>query len=221
MTTFPQSPRLIKGALVSFELSNPIPQVILFQYNPDTMTRSLQGSGEGGGGKGSQMETFRVKGPPVETINVDIEMDATDKLEHPDQNKIAAQIGLYPELSALELLLYPSTHHVISNARATSSGVLEIIPPESLFTLFVWGPKRVLPVHITKFDITEEAFDTNLNPIRAKVALGLRVLSYADLTMDHPGYSVFLAHQVVKESLAKNGMVSDLSATGLGAKPIF
>lgn len=218
MTGFAQSPRLIKGALVSF----PTPHVILFQYNPDTMTRSLQGGGgDTGGGKGSQMEAFRLKGPPVETIKLDIELDATDKLEHPEQNKTSVEAGLYPELSALELLLYPDSQQVISNAKATSSGVLEIIAPESQFILFVWGPRKVLPVHITEFGITEEAFDTKLNPIRAKISLGLRVLNYSDLTPDHPGYSLFLAHQVSKETLAKSGIIDDLSATGLGSKSLI
>jgi len=223
MTGFPKSPRFIKGALVSFDLSNPLPQVILFQYNPDTLTRSLQGQGGegGGGGKSSTMEAFRLKGPPIETITLDIELDISDKLEHPEKNKVAVEKGLYPELSGLELLLYPNSQHVISTARAASSGVLEVIAPESPFTLFVWGARKVLPIHITKFDITEEAFDTNLNPTRAKVSLGMRVLNYSDLTSDHPGYSLFLAHQIAKETMAKIGISNDLSSAGVTNPTLF
>jgi hypothetical protein len=213
--------RSSKGALVSFDMSNPVPRVILFQYNPDTMSRYLQGQGGGGDKGGSQMEALRLRGPPNETISLDIELDATDKLEHPDQNKVTAESGLYPELSALELLLYPKSQDMISASKAASSGILEIIPAESLFTLFVWGPKKVLPVHITKLDITEEAFDANLNPVRAKISLGLRVLTYSDLTADHPGYSLFFAHQIAKESLAAHGITNDLSTISTRMESLF
>lgn len=76
-------------------------------------------------------------------------------------------------------------------------------------TLLVWGATRVLPVKLTEFTITEEAFDPLLNPIRAKVGLGMQVLSYNDLTIDHPGYNLFLAHQVIKEAMAVVGRVSN------------
>jgi hypothetical protein len=92
--------------------------------------------------------------------------------------------------------------------------VLEVIPPEGPFTLFIWGAKRVLPVKLTEFRITEEAHDVNLNPIRAKVSLGMKVLTYADLKLTHPGYALFLAHQVVKETMAVIGSVNSLGALG-------
>jgi hypothetical protein len=218
MSGFSGSPHLIKGALVSLEMFNPLPQVILFQYNPDSMTRSLQG--QGGGGNTSPLEAFRLKGPPIETITLEIEMDATDKLEKPQLNPTTVSSGIYPQLSALELLLYPKSQDIISAINATSSGILEIIPPESPLTLFVWGPNRVLPVHLTKCDITEEAFDTNLNPIRAKVSLGLRILSSSDLSPSNSGFSLFVAHQISKEAMAKNGVINDLSSLGITNKSI-
>jgi hypothetical protein len=218
MSGFSMSPRLVKGALVSYNTGSPKPNVIVFQYNPETMTRSLQGQSGGAGGQGSNLETFGLKGPPSETITLEIEMDATDALELPDQNKDAVEMGLYPQLSALELLLYPSTAHMLSLVKSASSGVLEVIPPERSFTLFVWGQKRIVPVQVTKFDITEEAFDTNLNPIRAKVSLGLRVLSYADLSSDHPGFTLFFTHQMAKEEMASKGISSSVSDLGTGAK---
>ena len=89
---------------------------------------------------------------------------------------------------------------------------IEVVPPVAPFTLFVWGPKRVLPVRISDFSIVEEAYDVNLNPIRAKVSLGLRVLSYNDLSVLHPGYHIFLAHQVVKEAMAVVGSLSSAGA---------
>ena len=84
-------------------------------------------------------------------------------------------------------------------------------------TLFVWGPKRALPVKLNEFSITEEAHDMHLNPIRAKVSLGLRVLSYSDLPLTHPGYALFLAHQVTKEAMARGRQRRAASRTSAAA----
>ncbi|MDH3657575.1 MAG: hypothetical protein OEM77_05510 [Nitrosopumilus sp.] len=215
-SSFPGSPSVTKGAIVSFDLFNPIPQVVQFQYNPDTLTRSLQGQSEGSGG--STSETFRLSGPPVETISLDIEFDATDKLEHPDENEMVKDMGVFPQLSALEMMLYPKSPLVIANTVLAAMGTMEVVPPEGPFTLFIWGAKRVVPVKLTQFNITEEAHDTSLNPIRAKVQLGMKVLTYNDLSITHPGYAVFLAHQVVKETMSIIGTVNSLEAIGEGVK---
>ena len=220
LSGFPGSPRLLKGALVSFDVNNSIPRAIPFQYNPSSMTRSLQsqiadsGAGEGASGGVNPMEAFRLKGPPIETISLEIELDATDKLERPEQNPATVSDGIYHELSALELLVYPRSQEIISINQAAAAGVMEVIPPEGPFTLLVWGRKRVVPVHLIKFDILEEAHDISLNPIRAKISLVLRVLSYFDLRPDHPGYSLFFVHQISKESMAQTAITSDLSSTG-------
>ncbi|MDW7725694.1 MAG: hypothetical protein SCH70_01045 [Candidatus Methanoperedens sp.] len=212
MTTFPGSPRLIKGAIVGIDILNPLTSVILFQYNPDTLTRTLQAQTSGEGGDRS--EALRLKGAPVETIKLDIEIDATDQLE--TANGIATSMGVYPQLSALEMLLYPKSLQVTANTILMAAGTIEIIPPMAPFTLFIWGPKRVLPVRLTEFTITEEAHDTNLNPIRAKASLGLRVLSYNDLSLLSPGYYIFLTHQIIKETMATIGSVSNLGAVAGG-----
>ena len=201
-----------KGAIVSFDLFNPLPMVVLFQYNPDTMTRSLQGRTTGA--EGDPSEAYRLTGPPVETISMDIELDATDQLEKPEKNKNVTSMGILPQLSALEMMLYPKSSLVIANTALTFAGVMEVVPPEGPFTLFIWGAKRVLPVKLTEFRITEEAHDPNLNPIRAKISLGMKVLTYADLKLTHPGYHLFLAHQVVKEKMAEIGSVNSLGALG-------
>ena len=208
MTTFPGSPRLMKGAIVGLDIFNPLASLIVFQYNPETMTRRLQAQTLGGG-EGDKTEALRLKGAPVETISLDVEIDATDQLEQGDG--IATSLGIYPQLSALEMLLYPKSALVIANTVLMAAGTIEVVPPVAPLTLFIWGLKRVLPVRLTDFSITEEAFDPSLNPIRAKVALGLRVLSYNDLSILHPGYYVFLAHQVVKETMA---MIGSLNAGG-------
>ena len=210
MTTFPNSPRLMKGAIVGIDIFNPVSSVILFQYNPETLTRTLQAQTSGEGGNPS--EALRLRGAPQESITLDIEIDATDQLEKGENN--ATSMGIYPQLSALEMLIYPKSSLVIANTVLLAAGSIEIIPPIAPMTLFIWGPKRVLPVRLTSFTITEDAYDTNLNPIRAKVSLGLSVLNYNDLPVTHPGYHLFLAHQVVKETMATIGSVKDLAAAG-------
>ena len=209
MTTFPGSPRLVKGAIVGIDPFNPLASVIVFQYNPDSLTRTLQAQTTGSQG-GDRSEALRLKGAPVETITVNIEIDATDQLEKSDP--LATSLGIYPQLSALEMLVYPKSALVIANTVLLAVGTIEIIPPAAPFTLFIWGPKRVVPVRLTTFTITEEAYDVSLNPIRAKVALGLRVLSYNDFPLTHPGYSLFLAHQVVKEAMATLNTVGNAPA---------
>ena len=208
MTTFPGSPRILKGALVGVDPSVPVPTVIIFQYNPDTLTRTLRPRAPGGDAARSEVQ--RLTGPPEETIKVDVEIDATDQLEKNDA--IAGSLGIYPQLSALEMLVYPKSALMIANTALLAAGTIEIIPPDAPLTLFIWGAKRILPVRITEFSITEEAHDQALNPMRAKVGLGLRVLSTNDFSVTDPGYYVFLAHQVVKETLSVVGTVSDLTA---------
>jgi hypothetical protein len=213
MTAFSGSPKLLKGAIVGIDPFNPLASVIVFQYNPKTLTRSLTAQQASEGQNSSRAEPLRLSGAPEESIKLDVEIDATDQLEKAESN--AVTMGVYPQLSALEMLLYPKSSLVIANTILLTTGTLEVIPPMAPFTLFIWGPKRVVPVQLKSFSITEEAYDTNLNPIRAKVSLGLRVMSYNDLPLTHPGYYVFLAHQVAKETMATIGSIGDIAgATG-------
>jgi hypothetical protein len=202
MSSFPGSPRLVKGAIIAVDPALPIPTTITFQYNPDTMKRSVQAqtvSSE----RADHSEMLRIKGAPVETIDIEIEIDATDQLEA--GTPPATTLGIYPALSALEMLVYPMSGHVIANEALLDAGQIEVVPPESRMTLFVWGAERVLPVRISSLTITEEAHDPNLNPIRAKVSLNMRVLSYDDLGLSSVGGALFMAHQVRKEGLAGLG----------------
>lgn len=216
MTTFPGSPRLLKGAIVGLDPTNPLASVVVFQYNPDTMTRRLEARSTGGGENSDRSEAFRLTGPPKETITLNIEVDAADQLEQ--ANPIAVVSGVYPTLAALEMLLYPKSLTVIANAVLAQVGNIEIIPPEAPLTLFVWGPARVLPVRVTGFSITEEAYDTLLNPIRAKIDLTLHVLSYVDLKITNPGYTLFMAYQIAKEVMATTNVLNSVQNIGAGAK---
>jgi hypothetical protein len=207
MTTFPGSPRVLKGALVTLEPPSSTPSVIVFQYNPITLTRSLQAQ-VAGGERGRRSGPIRYSGAPVETITLEIDLDAADQLERGDERTV--KLGLHPQLAALELLVYPASDTIITNIELSNLGVIEIVPAVAPFTLFIYGSQRILPVQVTSFSVTEEAHDTLLNPIRAKVSLGLQVLSYNDLTPDDPGHALFLAHQVAKEAMARSGITNSL-----------
>lgn len=212
MSSFPNSPRLQKGAIVGLDPFNPLASVVVFQYNPETVTRTLtpQTAGASGGGASAPGEALRLTGPPQEEIKLDVVIDATDQLEKGDS--VATQMGVYPQLSALEMLLYPKSALVIANEVLLQFGVIEVVPPAAPLTVLVWGAKRVVPVRLTSFSITEEMFDPNLNPIQAKVSLGLRVLNYRDLGLLSPGGALFMAHQVVKEVMATINTAATASA---------
>jgi hypothetical protein len=215
MTTFPNSPRLLKGGIVLLDPDSGVTQrIIILQYNPDTLTRSLQIKGVSGE-SGDRSEALRLTGPPVETIKLDAEIDATDQLEFPDQNPVAGRVGIYPQLAALEIIVYPASAQIQQNISLAQTGTLEIAPVETSLTLFVWSKNRILPVRLTDFSITEEAFDPTLNPIRAKVSLGMRVLSVNDLPPTHKGASLFMAYHQQKERLAALSPGSGLSALGI------
>jgi hypothetical protein len=217
MSTFPGSPHLLKGALVGLDPANSLASVVVLQYNPDTMTRRLDARTSGGGDNADRSEALRLVGPPKETITLSIEVDAADGLEQ--GNPLTVASGVAPTLAALEMLLYPKSALVIANTALAQVGNIEIVPPEAPLTLFVWGPQRVLPVRVTGFSITEEAYDPLLNPIRAKVDLTLSVLSYYDLRITNPGYMLFLAYQVAKEALATSNTIS--GAVNLGVSLNF
>jgi hypothetical protein len=193
------SPRLLKGAIVSLDPTLGIPRgIISLQYNPESITRSLKPQTVSD--QPDRTEVLRLKGPPIETIRCTVEIDATDQLASGDANTLS--FGIQPQLSALELLVYPSSIELILNEALTLLGTIEILPMESALTLFVWSKTRVTPVRITDLDVTEEAFDPQLNPIRAKVSLGMRVLSVNDVGFLNPAGALYMVYQVEKEALA-------------------
>ncbi len=191
-------------------------RIIPLQYNPDTLTRSLQIKGVGAE-SGDRIEALRLKGPPVETFKVEAEIDATDLLEAADSQ--ATQMGLHPLLAALEILVYPTSATLQSNNSAASAGTLEIVAAETPLTVFVFGPKRIAPVRLTEFSITEEAFDTSLNPIRAKLSLGMRVLTVDDLGFDAKGGGLFMTFLQAKEQLAAQCVTGTFGTLGITGIP--
>jgi hypothetical protein len=217
MTTFPNSPKLLKGGLVLIDPETAMVQrIIALQYNPDSLSRSFQIKGVGAE-SGDRSEALRLKGPPVETIKVEAELDATDQLEFAEAK--ATTVGIHPQLAALETIVYPTSGQLLANNRLAQAGRLEITPMETPLTLFVWSKTRVVPVRLTEFSVTEEAFDPALNPIRAKVSLGMRVLTVDDVGFNHKAGTLFMSYLQVKEQLAARNQGGSLNVLGIGAIP--
>jgi hypothetical protein len=208
--TYPRGPRLLKGAIVVVSDLGGMPQTIAFQYNPETLKRSLQPQ-TSGGDQGQRSQLVRYTDAPVETIEIEVYIDAIDALEGNDNEAVTT--GIYPSLSLLETLVYPQVQQVLQNDALLATGTMEIMPLAAPLTLFVWGPHRVLPVRLTSLNVTEELFDPNLNPIRATVSLSLRALSYSDLSQNTKGYHLFTVYQQAKEALAAQGSAGAQNAS--------
>ena len=214
------SPKLIKGGLVvTAPGGGAVRNTIALQYNPDTLTRSYQVQGVGGDGGGERAQPFRLKGPAIESIKLEAEIDATDQLEFPRNNANAVAFGIGPQIALLEALVNPSVDELLNVAAQTQNGALEILPPEAPLILFVWSKSRVVAVRVTEFSVTEEAFDPSLNPIRAKVSLGMRVLSTDDLGFTHKGGTVFMSYLRTRETFAKKAGSASLASIGLTHLP--
>ncbi|MGW3146147.1 MULTISPECIES: hypothetical protein [Streptomyces] len=217
----PGTPVVPRGAIVLLDpATGAVLRVIALQYNPDTVTRTLQPQGVGAEA-GERSEALRLKGPAHETVKVEVELNATDQLEDPSgaDADVVARFGLLPVLAALDQLVNPTARALLDQDAAARSGAFEIAPMESPLTVFVWNRDRVVPVRITEFTVTEEAFDSRLQPIRAKVGLGLRILTIDDLGFTHRGGALFLAHQRRREQLAALHRSARPGPTILGTPP--
>jgi hypothetical protein len=208
---------LLKGGFVLVDyVTGAVQRLIPLQYNPETLTRTLQVQGIGPE-SGPHVDQMRLKGPPIETFKFDAELDAGDMLDAGDPLAISSGIG--PQLAAIETVIYPTSTQLQQANAMTQNGTLEIVPMDAPLTLFVWSKNRVVPVKITEFSITEEMFDSSLNPIRAKVSLGLRVLTIDDIDFSSVAGSIYLTYQQRKEQLAASAPAGSLSAFGLSGVP--
>ncbi|MBO0655499.1 MULTISPECIES: hypothetical protein [Streptomyces] len=211
MTRYADIPKPIRSGIVIIDPRRGTPRgIIVLQFNPDSLERSLAPQAAGAEGAGDRTEALRLKGPAAETWKFTAEVDATDQLEAP------APDGIQPQLAALEMLLHPPSATLRGNQALAGLGTLEITPVEAPLTLFTWGRKRVLPVRLTELTITEEAFDVELNPIRAAVGIGLRVLTVNDLPTGHRGAELYLAHLSQKEQSVGRAAAGSRGALGLG-----
>jgi hypothetical protein len=217
MTTFPNSPKILKGGIVTVDVkSGKTLDVITLQYNSKSLSRSYEPQGFG---DGSQGHALRLNGPAIETLTIEAEIDAADQLEFPDQHSDVVEHGIQPQLAQLESLINPGSAQLNSNNALAAAGTLEIAPMEGPLALFVWSTDRVVPITIKTFSITEEAFDPRLNPIRATVSISMKVLNINDLGFDHRGGSLFMNYLQNKERLASKAGGASLSDFGVSSLP--
>ncbi|GAA3818081.1 hypothetical protein [Streptomyces chiangmaiensis] len=219
MTRYADIPKPIRSGIVVVAPDTGTPQrIIVLQFNPDTLERSIApqsagdgGDGAGGGaGNGDRNEALRLKGPAQETWKFTAEIDATDQFE------VAAPDGIHPQLATLEMLVQPTTAQLRAATQLSQKGTIEISPIEMPLTLFTWGSKRVMPVRLTELSVNESAFDVNLNPIRASLSIGMKILTVSDLPAGHRGADLYMAHLAQKERLAAAARGGSLGVLGLG-----
>jgi hypothetical protein len=218
VTAYADIPKPIRSGLVIVDPERGTPQrIIVLQFNPDTLERSVQPQaaggeqdGGGGGSGGDRNEALRLKGPAQESWKFTAEIDATDQLD------IAAPDGIHPQLAVLEMLVQPTTAQLRAASHLSKKGTIEISPIEMPLTLFTWGSKRVMPVRLTELSVNESAFDVGLNPIRASLSIGMKILTVSDLPAGHRGAELYLAHLAQKEQLARASRGGSPAQLGLG-----
>ena len=203
-TGYSRSPRLLKGALIQFSapMLIPIPNIIVFQYNPESMTRQLTawkpreqvvyGSEEEAKKAGEKLlNELAQPYDPDETFSLTLELDAADALEEPSKHPVATIAGVADRISAMEMLCYPpgpgalgGLLNVSVNVSIGAGGISASVNTADVvnrlevpIVLFFWGPGRIVPVRITSFSVEEQQYSPLLYPIRAKVSLGLTVLN--------------------------------------------
>ena len=196
---YPRNVPLLKGALVSIDDQTQKSTTVPFQFNPESLRRSVKPMTVGSGA-GERSSAVRFSGAASETISLTAQIDAFDGLNDGDAETMT--YGILPQLAALELFAYPSTTDVNTYETQLKSGTINVVPPLAPHLVFVWGKQRVLPVRLESMTITEELFDGNLNPISASVALDLRVLTYSDTFPGDLEYRLFYSYQQSMETLA-------------------
>jgi hypothetical protein len=183
-----------KGRLEARDRNNDKVIFVEFQYNPYQIIRTIKP-------QYLSSDPFRIKDVPEETLSFKMELDATGRI---DQTK-SETMGIYPQLSLLEILVYPQSSKIRENSEHLNKGEIVILPPDVPELLLVLGDKRVLPVQIQSMTVTEMDYDCSLTPIRAEVSLTLRVFNYSEVFSDHPTFDYLLAYHMFKERMARGG----------------
>lgn len=215
MTGFPGSPKLIRAGIVLISPeTGAVERIIAMQYAPETLSRQVEAQAMQD--EGGRSQPLRLRAPAKETITLEAQIDATDQLEFPRRNRTATETGIFPALAALETMLYPTSAQLERQNAQAAAGSFEITPAETPLALFVWSAHRIVPVRLNSLQISEEFFDQNLNPIRAKLSLSLQVLSVDDLGFSHRGSGLFMAYLQGKEQLAAKSAGGTLEALGAG-----
>lgn len=177
----------------------PIPNVILFQYNPETMTHTWTSATASADASRDDGNPLAVKGVPGEAFSFKLVLDASQSIADGGASGALASVsGVYTRLAALEMLQFPTgsggglTGSVSLSIGAQGIGFaasvgvepVRTVPESQLPTvLFVWGAGRIVPVKVSSLTITETLYDTILNPIHAEVQVNLQVLTPKELAM--------------------------------------
>ena len=186
-----------RGAFAIYEPDNTkdLARFIPFRFNPETLTRQLgfqqaQGSGsQASPGASSDAVASGEQGADAalgtlkETFSVLLRFDLAEREEARGSrarmiaeeilNQDLLDLGVLPELSALEDLMHPAE----SKAQEPSDGSEPVDARARMpLVLFLWGERRVIPVKITGMAIAETLFNSKLYPVRAEVEVSLEVL---------------------------------------------
>lgn len=191
-----------------------VTSTIRFQFNPDSLRRKLQPKMVGGNSE-SHATPLYYTGPPVETMDVRLEISAAEN-ETELTWKQVARYGVRPMIAAIEMAFYPDLKSIERAAQQLKSGMMEIGVYQVPLIVFDWGEFCRAPVKLTSYSVTEQQFNKALVPVLATVDLSMQVLSAEDVAIDDPAYPIYLAYQRQKDTMAKacydTGIQAELDA---------
>lgn len=220
----------LRGALIEYgsDVLGPIPNVVVFQFNPEQISRTLNMANNNSGADNPETarltEARTTSAPPVETFSITAHFSAADDLgKNNALSAIPRVFGIGPQLAALEKMVYPSAGLISAAIGAAvdavgsalglggnSSATRAVPREEAPKILFFWGPSRVLPVEIRSMSITEQKFDALLNPVQAQVEIGLAIATLTPDSDDKLGYGALTYTQTVKEAQALLNLVKSV-----------
>ena len=217
----PARPQFLKGGLVLFDMrSGTVTKILPLMVNPATLRRSYEAK-TANVGSGSSMAPLRLTGPAVESISVEVQLDAAEAILRTSADsslegakKVAAEEGVRPWIAAMQMLISPTTQSILKNDALQRSGAMEIVPMVQPLTLFVWGADNVVPVTISSLSVTEEMFDPRLIPIKAKISLSMKSLSVDDLGVSSRAGAFSLTY--LREIERRAARVPDARKSDLG-----
>jgi hypothetical protein len=204
---------LLRGALIEYGtgLIGPIPNLVIFQFNPESLTRSLNIPQRPSGA--NSRENTQAGEKTYETISFKAHFSAADEL---GADKVLARtFGVGPRLCALEQMVHPTAIlggllgaalDAIGDAiggGGASDPPSQPIPREKFpKILFIWGLTRVLPVTIHSMRITELQYDFLLNPVQAEVDIELTVNATDGCSEDALAQGALTYTTIAKEAQA-------------------